>query len=200
MCSLANYTDIFKHLLPIFHRYKVGVTSDEKVIYWQHDVEGKCRAGKVMKYHENGHRVKEFGARWIHSTLRLPDFNLSQVPFGLHLLPSHPLNATVAVVKSEKTALLAATYNVRHLNGDLKLPLFIATGGTGNLVNTLRYLKGRKVVLFPDEDQTIEWARIASRHRSWFRSITIDSTVRQAVAAGLLPPKSDYGDLIEAMR
>ena len=118
MCSLANYTDIFKHLLPIFHRYKVGVTSDEKVIYWQHDVEGKCRAGKVMKYHENGHRVKEFGARWIHSTLQLPDFNLSQVPFGLHLLPSHPLNATVAVVESEKTARLAATYNVRHLNGD----------------------------------------------------------------------------------
>ena len=197
MCSLASYTTVFNHLLPIFVRYKVGVTPNGDVIYWQHDQQGNCRGGKVMKYHENGHRVKEYGARWMHSMLHIPNFNLCQVPFGAHLLPSHPHDLTVAVVESEKTALLAAAYHIKYLNGENRLPLFIATGGAGGLAATLKHLKGRKVVLFPDEGQMIEWSKIASKNRSLFRSITIDTTTRQYVIDGLLPPKSDYGDLLE---
>lgn len=196
MCLLASYTTAFMHLLPIFQRYKVGVTSNNEVIYWQHDLQGNCRGGKIMKYLSNGHRDKQYGAKWVHSALNLHDFNLCQVPFGLHLLPSFPSNCTIAVVESEKTALLAAAYNVVYLNNENRLPLFIATGGAGNLNNTLKYLKGRKVVIFPDEDQTIAWAKIASKHASSFRSLSIDSTVRQAVIDGILPPKSDLGDLL----
>ena len=99
--------------------------------------------------------------------------------------------------RERKNALLAAAYHIKYLNGENRLPLFIATGGAGGLAATLKHLKGRKVVLFPDEDQMIEWSKIASKNRSLFRSITIDTTTRQYVIDGLLPPKSDYGDLLE---
>ena len=196
MCSFSTNTQVIKSMLSLFCRYRVGVTPDEKVIYWQHDIEGKCRAGKVMKYDHRGHRDKQYGAQWMHTLNHLDDFNLSQVPFGLHLLAKHPFDTSVVVVESEKTALLAAAYHVECLNGDSRLPLFIATGGAGNLKNTLQYLKGRKVIIMPDEDQSVEWAKIASQHRSSMRSVTIDTTVRQYVIDGILPPKSDYGDLL----
>lgn len=196
MCLLSDSDTIFENMLPIFRRYKVGVTPNNEVIYWQHDLQGNCRGGKLMRYNADGHRDKSYGARWVHSDLKVPDFNLSQVPFGLHLLPTMPPDNTVAVVESEKTALMAAAYHVVHFNNDTRLPLFIATGGAGNLAAALSHLKGRRVVIFPDEDQIIEWSNIASRHASSFRSIAIDTTVRQCVLAGLLPPKSDYGDLL----
>ena len=196
MCSLARYITVFDDILNIFRRYKVGVTSDEKIIYWQHDLQGNCRAGKVMKYDYDGHRNKQYGAQWVHSLMHQHNFNLEQVPFGLHLLPSHPHDCTVAVVESEKTALMAAAYHVAYFKGESRLPLFISTGGAGNLLKTLHHLRGRKVVLFPDEDQSIAWAKIASQQRSLFRSIAIDSTVSKYVINGSLSSKSDYGDLL----
>lgn len=196
MCTFVNDSTVSDNLLYIFHRYKVGMTSSGEVIYWQHDLQGNCRGGKLMKYDNTGHRLKNYGAKWMHSLMRQSDFNLSQVPFGLHLLPSHPQNCSVVVVESEKTALIAAAYHVLYINDQPRLPLFIATGGAGNLKNTLKYLKGRHVVIFPDEDQVIEWSKIASQYSSTFRSLSIDTTVRQMVIDGTLPPKSDYGDLL----
>lgn len=190
LCTLASYTTVFKHILPIFQRNKVEVTPNDEVIYWQHDLQGNCRGGKIMRYHRNGHRDKQYGAKWVHSAMKLHDFNLCQVPFGLHLLPSFPLDTTVAVVESEKTALLATAYHVIYFNNEKRLPLFIATGGAGNLNNTLKYLKGRRVVIFPDEDQTIEWSKTASQHSSSFRSLAIDTTVKQYVINGMLPQKA----------
>ena len=196
MCTFVSYSTVCADLLNIFRRYKVGMKPTGEVIYWQHDLQGNCRGGKLMKYDNNGHRLKDYGAKWMHSLLRQPDFNLCQVPFGLHLLPSFPMDCSVAVVESEKTALLAAAYHTIYFNNESRLPLFIATGGAGNLKNTLKYLKGRHVVIFPDEDQMIEWSKIASQFAPSFRSLTIDTSVRQKVIDGTLPPKSDYGDLL----
>lgn len=196
MCTFVNYSTVSADLLHIFRCYKVGVKSSGEVIYWQHDLQGNCRGGKLMKYDNAGHRLKDYGAKWMHSLMHQSEFNLCQVPFGAHLLPSHPQNCTVVVVESEKTALIAAAYHVMYFNDEPRLPLFIATGGAGNLKNTLKYLKGRHVVIFPDEDQTIEWSKIASQYSSTFRSLAINITVRQMVIDGTLPPRSDYGDLL----
>ena len=72
--------------------YHVGTSKHwpGSCVFWQTDVEGKTRTGKVMLYNsDNGKRVKyPFNhVTWVHSLLRLPDFNLRQCFFGEHLLP-----------------------------------------------------------------------------------------------------------------
>lgn len=94
----------------VWDDYGVGATKDKSVIYWQIDVKGKVRTGKVMKYDpETGHRIKgNGGVNWIHSILKkkgaLPDsFNMVQCLFGERLLMLH-FDKGVALVESEKTA------------------------------------------------------------------------------------------------
>ena len=79
---------------------------------------------------------------WVHSVLKLQDFNLKQCLFGLHLLNSDK-QKTIAIVESEKTAVIAS----------IAFPEFIwmATGGLMNLKSVhAKTLANRKVILFPD--------------------------------------------------
>ncbi|MDR0835283.1 MAG: DUF6371 domain-containing protein, partial [Tannerella sp.] len=113
-----------------------------------------CRAGKIIVYGKNGHRRKDVmpPVQWAHSILKLPDFHLSQCLFGEHLL--HDNTKKVAIVESEKTAIIASVY----------LPEFIwmACGGCGNLsLKLCEPLKGRNVVLFPDCGKFDEWTEKA---------------------------------------
>ena len=109
-------------------RYLVGSTKDKSIIYWQLDFNGNARSGKIMQYDAaTGHRVKNSHAvGWVHSKLiqtgRLTDdFVLSQCLFGEHILHSDPIDNVVAIVESEKSALL----------GSLVYPQYtwLATGG-----------------------------------------------------------------------
>ena len=92
-------------------------------VFWQTDADGDTRTGKVMLYDaETGKRVKEpyNHVTWVHSLLKLPDFNLRQCFFGEHLLPMNR-GKPVALVESEKTALVAAYYLPEYV--------WLATGG-----------------------------------------------------------------------
>ena len=122
------------------HWSKQGAT-----VFWQRDEQGNVRAGKIMLYDPaTGKRRKEdtYKPTWVHSVLRLPDFTISQCLFGLHQLPARP-DDVVAIVESEKTALIATAHDKRFI--------WLATGGLSNLsVERCRVLAGRKVVLYPD--------------------------------------------------
>ena len=86
----------------------------------------------------------------MHTTLKLPDFHLSQCLFGEHLL--RDTAKMVAIVESEKTAIIASVY----------LPKFIwlACGGSEGLnPDKCKCLKGRKVVLYPDIGMFDKWLR-----------------------------------------
>lgn len=79
---------------------------------------------------------------WVHSVLKLQNFNLNQCLFGLHLLNSDKQKA-IAIVESEKTAVIAS----------IGFPEFIwmATGGLINLKrDMMKPLTNRKIILFPD--------------------------------------------------
>jgi len=121
-------------------------------VFWQIDISGKIRTGKVMLYNsETGKRVKEpFNYfTWAHKVLNLEDFNLKQCLFGEHLLKIEPLKP-VAIVESEKTAILASVY----------LPQFIwlAVGGLSNLsADRCKVLQGRSVMLYPDLNAYDKW-------------------------------------------
>jgi gas vesicle protein len=145
--------------LKVFSLYHVGSSKHWKgaTVYWQIDIKGKIRAGKVMLYNkETGKRVKKPNfvfVNWIHSLLKLKDYKLNQCLFGEHLLYSHP-EKPCAIVESEKTSLISTIY----------FPKFnwLATGGINNLSRkSCEPLRGRTVFLFPDAGALDLWQKKA---------------------------------------
>lgn len=143
------------------------------VVFWQIDRHGNIRQAKVMAYNpDTGRRLKAPGSAEVwrngkyrqetgkpgayfagKALLKNRDANLQQCLFGEHLLPLYP-NAPVALVESEKTAVIMA--------GIQPSVIWLATGGSHGARWTApevyQALEGRRVILFPDLDKTDEWA------------------------------------------
>ena len=143
--------------------YRLGVTRDRAVIFYQIDIQDRVRTGKVMKYDpETGHRIKDENTKgritWVHSLLKysgqLPqEWTLTQCLFGEHLLPLFP-EKPVALVESEKTAIICA--------GLIPKFIWLATGGKSQLNARLNVLKGRSITAFPDIDGYETWCQKAA--------------------------------------
>lgn len=178
-------------------RYLIGSTRDGGIIYWQLDFNGNVRTGKIMHYERNtGHRVKTgLATDWVHSRLRrkglLPeDFSVSQCLFGEHLLRSDDIRKAVALVESEKTALL----------GSLVFPnyVWVAVGGKANFKpETMVALCNRTVIVFPDVDAYDEWKEKSKRFFLPKRVIVCDLLERQSSDAER-EAKIDIGDWLVA--
>ena len=141
--------------LRLMKDYSVGTSKHwpGSCVFWQTDINGGVRTGKVMLYDaDNGKRVKHpFNhVTWVHSLLKLSDFNLRQCFFGEHLLPMNR-GKPVAIVESEKTALVASYYLPEYV--------WLASCGKNGCFNTdaLRVLKGHQVILYPDIGATDQW-------------------------------------------
>jgi hypothetical protein len=117
--------------------------------------------GKIILYDaESGKRIKlPFNhITWIHILEKdeLEDpygrrniFRLEQCLFGEHLLKEYP-NMPIALVESEKTAIIASVYYPEYI--------WLATGGLSNLsLKLCEVLKGRNVTLFPDLNAYDKW-------------------------------------------
>lgn len=157
LCEIL--TDVQIH--SIGEHYVLGATKTNEVIFWQIDINGKVRTGKIMQYNpETGHRLKhESGAiDWVHNKLKksgtLPeDFNLQQCFFGEHLLKLYP-DKTVAIVESEKSALIASV-----VFPDL---IWLGAGNIHGLSMEKCYvLKDRNVILYPDLNAFDKWTEKA---------------------------------------
>ena len=144
--------DIFEveQIVESFENYALGATKTKEVIFWQIDIEGKVRTGKIMQYDAiTGKRIHNGGGAidWVHNKLKnlgtLPqDFNLQQCFFGEHLLTMNP-TATVAIVESCKSAVIAS----------IIMPNFVwlSAGNLNGLsIDKCKVLQGRNVVLYPD--------------------------------------------------
>ncbi|MEL6152565.1 MAG: DUF6371 domain-containing protein [Bacteroidota bacterium] len=130
-------------------------------IFWQIDLLGEVRTGKIMRYGEDGRRVrKPFNhIQWVHRQLPAPQFHLQQCLFGLHQLRVAPLTKTIALVESEKTAVIATAHFP-----DL---LWLATGSVHQLrPERCEDLKGRNVILFPDVGAWKTWQEKAGALRN----------------------------------
>ena len=150
--------------LRLMKDYRVGTSTHwpGSCVFWQTDINGSVRAGKVMLYDaDTGKRVKEpyNHVTWVHSLLRLSDFNLRQCFFGEHLLPMNR-GKPVAIVESEKTALVASYYLPEYV--------WLASGGKNGCFNSdaLRVLKGHQVILYPDIGATDQWRQKLSLLRN----------------------------------
>lgn len=141
--------------LVLMSRYNVGTARiwGGSAVFWQVDSEGHIRGGKIMGFNpDTGHRIKEPVPLvcWVHAVMKIEDYHLVQCLFGEHLLKSRPYSH-VAVVESEKTALIAS--------GFVPEMLWLATGGKNGCFNgrALQVLKGRSVTLYPDLGAADEW-------------------------------------------
>lgn len=164
-------------------------------VFWQIDRYGKIHRGKVMQYDPtNGKRVKEPFQMFttVHKLMNLGDNLPPQCLFGEHLLPDNP-DMTVAIVESEKTAIIAS--------GVVKDCIFLACGGCGNLTIAMcEALRGRNVVLFPDNGKHAEWSEKGRKLRHLFKTLSIVDIMErpEILQRWKLNGGDDIGDLILA--
>jgi hypothetical protein len=157
--SLKNNDNFTSYLSNLFddntanqlvEKYKIGSSNHwvGATVFWQIDKNQRVRTGKVMLY-ENGSRVKKpyNHINWVHSVLKLPDYNLKQCFFGEHLINE---NKPIAIVESEKTAIISSVFYPKFN--------WIATGGLSNLnYDNTKVLHDKKVVLYPDAGCYDKW-------------------------------------------
>lgn len=161
--DIAEGNNFIQYLIGLFgvevasdliKKYCIGTSKhwSGATVFWQTNIQGNVRAGKIMLYNATtGKRIKEpFNhITWVHKALRIDNFNLKQCFFGEHLI-NNSLQP-VAIVESEKTAIIAAGY----------LPQFtwVAAGNKEGLnIDKCNVLKGRRVVLFPDLKAFDKWS------------------------------------------
>ena len=169
--------------------YSIGTSRHWQgaTVFWQVDQFRKVRRGKIMQYNAiNGKRIKEPFAHVtsVHKVMNLGDNQPPQCLFGLRLLQAYP-GMTVGIVESEKTAIIAS-----GIFGDC-IPL--ACGGCGMLTAAMcEPLRGRDVILFPDNGKFQEWSEKGKQMRHLFGRLRVaDIMEREAINPG-----DDIGDLI----
>lgn len=200
-------------------KYHVGTASHwpGATVFWQVDTKGKVRTGKVMLYYtHNCKRVKEpFNhITWVHkllysglmrnaeggvrnelqnknSAIGIPtsDFQLKQCLFGEHLLAAEP-GKTVAIVESEKTAIIASHYMPEYI--------WLAAGSLDGLnVDKCKVLKGRNVMLYPDVNGYAKWHNKARELnlRMPTTTFTVDDTMLNAMTPYDIANGSDIADM-----
>lgn len=170
--------------LKIFSLYHIGTSKHWKgsTIFWQINISGKIKAGKVMLYNkETGKRIKEPFPHitWIHKLINLKDYELNQCFFGEHLISQFP-EKPIAITESEKTAILAAAY----------IPKFnwLAAGNLNNLSRKrCEVLKGKTIVLFPD----------AGAFQIWNQRAKILSDIATFIVSDLIETKGTLEQIKE---
>jgi hypothetical protein len=186
----------------IGENYALGATKTSEVIFWQIDIQGKVRTGKIMQYNpDTGRRLKhESGAiDWVHNKLKkigtLPeDFNLKQCFFGEHLLKLYP-EKTVAIVESEKSALIASA-----VFPDL---VWLSAGNIHGLsIEKCEVLRSRNTILFPDLNAFDKWSEKAIHIKKVYNcNITVSSLLEDIATPEAKANGLDIADyLIEQLR
>lgn len=175
--------------------YHVGASKEGKTIWWQIDVEGRVRTGKLMRYKTDGHRdrTEKNSFDWIHSRLKRAGWwndkeqEMQTCLFGEHLIRAYP-KATVNIVESEKTAVIMAI-----AYGNPQYNIWLATGGMSMLSRgkLLPLIEAkRKILLYPDQDGIEQWRKkmqdIGYAGMRLAKSLVIDPN----------SPKKDCGDFI----
>ena len=121
-----------------------------------------------------GRRVKEpvNHIQWVHKVMKMEPYHLEQCLFGEHLLSVDKVKP-VAIVESEKTAIVAAGFMPEFL--------WLATAGKNNLNREkLKAVQGRRVVFFPDLMAFEKWRDIVK----WMPDVSVsDILERRATEA-----------------
>lgn len=182
----------------LFRLYNVGATTrmNDATVFWQVDVNGCVRTGKIMRYGNDGHRVKKDGLvnfMWAHRMKSMvdnpDDFNLVQCFFGEHLLSAYP-DSKVMIVESEKSAVIASHYYPQYL--------WLASGGCCGCLNhtASQVLKGREVWLVPDLDAEDRWRDKLAILRTITATVGIVTAISDMATPEQRAAKLDIADFL----
>jgi len=175
----------------LISKYFIGTSEhwDGATVFWQIDIFGKIRTGKIMLYNPTtGKRVKEprHCIDWIQSVLKLSDFELQQCLFGEHLLQDK--TKPIAIVESEKTAIIASVYFPKLI--------WLAVGSiTGLDAEKCSVLKGRNVVLFPDLNGFEKWS-VKAKEFSHLARFTVSDLLESKAAEAERKQGLDLADYL----
>ena len=177
--------------------YALGATKNKSVIYWQIDIKGNVRTGKIMQYNpETGNRIKNRAGsiNWVHSILKRRNpmyynFNLRQCYFGEHLLRMYP-DKPVAIVEGEKTAVIGSMI-YKDFN-------WLAAGNLNGLsVSKSEVLKDKYVTLYPDSGCMEKWTKKMREIRSRIPAkISVSDLIEKHVNENELQHGYDLADYI----
>ena len=137
-------------------KYLIGTSKHwgGATVFWQIDNNQKVRHGKIMLFNpETGKRQKRADGKAyissVRSILKLQNFNLNQCLFGLRLI-NESNQKTIAVVESEKTAVLMSIFKPQYI--------WLATGMKGGFKHeNLKPIKDYKIIAFPDKSEFNDW-------------------------------------------
>lgn len=135
-------------------KYLIGTSNHWKgaTVFWQINQNQEILTGKVMLYDlTTAKRVKKpyNHITWIHKTLQIPNFELQQCLFGLHLINEFPTR-TIALVEAEKTAIVMSLFLPDYL--------WLATGSKANFKKELLGpIKKFNIIAFPDKSEYEDW-------------------------------------------
>jgi hypothetical protein len=147
--------------------YALGATKNGSVIFWQIDIKGNVRTGKIMQYNpDTGKRIKnKSGAiNWVHNILKkrnpkntptTTSTNATSVNTSYAFYPNKP----IAIVEAEKTAVIGSiifdNYN------------WLAAGNLNGLnIEKSRVLQNKNVVLYPDAGCFDKWEKKSMQIKS----------------------------------
>lgn len=141
--------------------YKIG-RDGARTVFWYIALDGSVRAGKSIPYGTDGHRIKtdRMPASWLHKSRNWNGLysgkKLQLCYFGEHLLAKD--DRPVAIVESEKTAVVLSTLVAEWI--------WLASGGSQMIKNEEKnkVLKGRSVLLVPDQGQYWNWKAVADKY------------------------------------
>ena len=179
-------------------RYKIGFNSfntgamGDALIFWQIDEKNHIVNAKRIHYRFDGHRDKKVPPIVIYP-------GNPQCLFGLHLLTDAAPHQPVAIVESEKSALIMSLAKPDYL--------WMACGSLNNFnENFLKPLQGRKIVAFPDVDINREkgttlsiscalWQKTANRLSNNGWHVIVDNTLEESVNTSQRMDKVDVADI-----
>lgn len=191
-----NNTDFIKGLNKRFNpekvsevaeKYGLGGTKDGRIIFWQIDIHGNIRTGKIMSYDSETLKREDRWA-WAHKK----PFNLEQVFFGMHLIKGmDPEFAKIRIVESEKTAILCELIKTDWNE------IYLATGGR-EMINMKRFqplMAFKDIILIPDIGCAEYWAnKVPGRVKLW--QFEKDEDWKEKYPEEVFQAGNDIGDLI----
>jgi hypothetical protein len=178
----------------LIDRYNIGTAKywDGAVVFWQMDMYGRIRTGKIMKYNPvTGKREKGY-ITWVHSIIGEKDFKLKQVLFGEHLLLNS--DKPVLILEGEKKAIVASVIYPNYI--------VLSCGGLSQLsIEKMKILKGREVVLLPDVGCYDKWKiRAGELQKALGLNIRVSNYMEQMAKLFNLKPNDDIVDYFELLQ
>ncbi|ANH83552.1 hypothetical protein A8C56_23555 [Niabella ginsenosidivorans] len=159
-----NFTSWLQRIFPanqvawLVRRYNIGTSKHwpGATVFWQVCRNNIVRGGKIMVYDPTTGRRNKQKFTWVHKLANIPNYELRQHLFGLHLMDE---NKPVAVVESEKSAIVCSMYFP-----DL---VWMACGGLQGLTTEkLRPVRACRIILFPDANGFDTWNKKADEIRA----------------------------------